>query len=175
MKTRRRTRSMTLAAAPGLTALMLATTAAQADGSRMLPRAVPQAYTQECGSCHVAFPPGLLPAASWQRIMAGLGRHYGADASLDAASGRAIGNWLQTWSGTGKRGRETPPEDRITRSAWFEREHRKVDAAVWRHASVKSAANCGACHAGAERGHYDEEQIRLPAGLDTRPQRGWHD
>ncbi|NML15911.1 hypothetical protein [Azohydromonas caseinilytica] len=25
------------------------------------------AYRQECGSCHVAYPPGMLPAASWQR------------------------------------------------------------------------------------------------------------
>ena len=22
-------------------------------------------HQQECGSCHVAYPPGLLPAASW--------------------------------------------------------------------------------------------------------------
>ena len=24
------------------------------------------AYQQECSACHMAYPPGLLPAASWQ-------------------------------------------------------------------------------------------------------------
>ena len=26
-------------------------------------------YVEECGSCHMAYPPGLLPALSWQKIM----------------------------------------------------------------------------------------------------------
>lgn len=26
-------------------------------------------YQQECSSCHVAYPPDMLPAASWQRLM----------------------------------------------------------------------------------------------------------
>ena len=34
-------------------------------------------YTQECGSCHMAYPAGLLKAASWQQIMRGLKTHYG--------------------------------------------------------------------------------------------------
>ena len=46
----------------------------------------PAVYTQECGSCHLAFPPSLLPKASWQRVMSGLDKHYGSDASLDAAT-----------------------------------------------------------------------------------------
>ena len=40
-------------------------------------------------ACHVAYPPGLLPAASWQRLMANLPRHFGTDASLDAATAQA--------------------------------------------------------------------------------------
>ena len=43
------------------------------------------AYVQECGSCHVPYPPGLLPNESWQRLMANLPQHFGTDASLDAA------------------------------------------------------------------------------------------
>ena len=46
----------------------------------------PAVYTQECGSCHLAFPPNLLPKASWQSVMHGLDKHYGSDASLDAAT-----------------------------------------------------------------------------------------
>ncbi|RIK96715.1 MAG: cytochrome C [Burkholderiales bacterium] len=137
-------------------------------GRRGMPPDVPAVYAKECGACHLAYPPGTLPAASWRRIVDGLERHYGTDASLDDASTARIDEWLQRYAGTWKRVREAPPQDRITRSAWFERKHRKVDAAVWRHASVRSAANCGACHAGAERGHFDDDDLRVPLGLPAR-------
>ena len=137
-------------------------------GRRGMSPDVPAVYAKECGACHLAYPPGTLPAASWRRIVDGLERHYGTDASLDDASTARIDEWLQRYAGTWKRVREAPPQDRITRSAWFERKHRKVDAAVWRHASVRSAANCGACHAGAERGHFDDDDLRVPLGLPAR-------
>lgn len=154
---------------------LAALTPAHADSGNMLPRSVPAAYTQECGSCHTAYPPGMLPARSWQRMMNGLDKHYGTDASLDAATLQQISVWLQAYAGTYKRVREEPPQDRITRSAWFERKHRKVDPAVWTHASVKSAANCAACHSGADRGDYDDDNLRYPAGLDARYRRSWND
>ena len=55
-----------------------------------------------------------------------------------------------------------PPEDRITRSAWFVREHREVDAATWKRKAVGSAANCAACHANAAQGSFSEREIRIP-------------
>lgn len=94
--------------------------------------------------------------------MAGLEHHYGSDASMDADSVRQIGAWLQDHSGTGRRVREVPEQDRITRSAWFVREHRKVDPAVWQHPQVRSAAQCQACHVQAAQGRFDEHQIRMP-------------
>jgi hypothetical protein len=69
---------------------------------------------------------------------------------------------LQANAGTYKRVREAPPDDRITRSAWFVRKHREVDAAVWKRASIKSAAQCTACHVQAEQGNFDEHQVRVP-------------
>src|SRR3989344_5858427 len=93
--------------------------------------------------------PAALAAASWNRVMTGLDKHYGTDASLDAATVRQLNQWLQSHAGTYKRVSEEPPEDRITRSAWFERKHRKIEPAAWKLASVKSAANCAACLTGA--------------------------
>ncbi len=148
---------------------------ALADGDRRMPRDVPPSYTQECASCHTAYPPGMLPARSWQRLMNGLDRHYGTDASLDAATVQRIGAWLQANAGTYKRVREQPPEDRITRSAWFERKHRKVAASVWRLASVKSAANCGACHTRADEGDFDDDDLKYPEGLAANLRRPWND
>jgi hypothetical protein len=45
-----------------------------------------------------------------------------------------------------------PPEDRITRSAWFIRKHDEVPAAAWQRPAIRSAANCGACHPKADQG-----------------------
>ena len=122
----------------------------------------PVMYTQECGSCHLAFPPNLLPKASWQRVMNGLDKHYGSDASLDAATQKQIDIWLQIYGGQGKRAREEPPQDRITRSAWFERKHREVGAATFKRAAIKSPANCAACHGDAAQGDFEDDRVRIP-------------
>ena len=43
-------------------------------------------WNTECGSCHVAYPPRLLPTASWEALLGDLGNHFGSDASLDPAT-----------------------------------------------------------------------------------------
>ncbi|MEQ1807816.1 MAG: cytochrome C, partial [Burkholderiaceae bacterium] len=43
--------------------------AARADDSSASRVAPLPRYTEECGSCHSAYPPGLLPVASWQLLM----------------------------------------------------------------------------------------------------------
>lgn len=139
---------------------------AWADGDKASLR-VPMlpAYAQECASCHVAYPPGLLPAASWKRLMGNLPRHFGTDASLDAATVREIAGWLDANAGSYRKvGRDgtPPPEDRITRSTWFVREHDEVPAAVWSRPSVKSASNCAACHTRADEGDFSERHVRIP-------------
>ena len=119
-------------------------------------------HQQECSSCHLAYPPGLLPAASWGRIMGGLNKHFGTDASLDAASTAEIAGWLQAHAGTDKRGREEPPQDRISKSHWFVRQHDEVSAATFKRASIGSAANCSACHAAAAKGNFNEHEVHIP-------------
>jgi mono/diheme cytochrome c family protein len=154
----------------GLAVLLAAVCLAPAwADSSVQPRTTLPLYKQECAACHMAYPPGLLPAKSWARIMGGLDKHYGSDASLDAAAVQQISRWLQAEAGTYKRVAEAPPEDRITRSAWFVSKHRKLDPQVWKHASVKSAANCAACHTGADRGDFDDDGVKMPAGLGRRP------
>ena len=162
---------------PGLAGLLClsALGAAHADGGRMMPRDVPKAYIAECAACHTAYAPGLLPARSWQRIMSGLDKHYGTDASLDDATVKQLSTWLQANAGTYKRVVEEPPQDRLTRSAWFERKHHDIPASVWKHASIKRAANCAACHTGADRGDFDDDNIRMPAGVSLGKRWFGHD
>ena len=118
-----------------------------------------QAYRQECSGCHLAYPPRLLPAPSWERILSNLSHHFGTDASLDEPQVRAIGAWLARESA---RGVPAPPEDRITRSAWFLHEHDEVPAATWKRASIRSPSNCAACHTRADQGDFNEHTVRIP-------------
>lgn len=154
--------------------LALAGAPAFADGPRM-PLRVPPAYTQECGACHTAYPPALLPARSWQRLMGGLDQHFGTDAALDTRTVAELSGWLQQHAGTARRVAEEPPQDRITRSAWFERKHRHVEPAVWKLPSVRSAAQCAACHRGADQGRFDDDGLITPAGLSAAQRRAWND
>lgn len=120
-------------------------------------------YQQECGACHIAYPPGMLPAASWRRLMNDLPHHFGTDASLDEATLRELAGWLDANAGSGRRSSATPPpQDRITRSAWFVHEHDELPAEVWKRPAVKSAANCAACHTRADQGDFRERHIRIP-------------
>ena len=145
-----------------LLALACALPAAWADSREMPASAMLPVYKQECAACHMAYPPGMLPASSWSRMMNGLDQHYGTDASLDATMVRQIGTWLEAHAGTYKRVREAPHQDRITQSAWFERKHRDVEPAVWKRAAVGSPANCMACHTRADQGDFDDDRVRIP-------------
>lgn len=132
------------------------------EGKHGLRTPLAPSYKQECAACHVAYPPGLLPAASWQRLMGNLARHFNTDASLDPATATELSRWLVANAGTPRSGGPAPADDRITRSPWFVREHREVPAASWKSPSVKSAANCAACHTQAEQGDFNEHNVRIP-------------
>lgn len=137
---------------------------AQADNVAM-PGNAPGAYRTECGACHIAYAPGLLPAASWRSLMSNLSRHYGSDASLDVGATAELSAWLQANAAGARPGRREsspPAEDRITRSTWFVREHREIGADVWRRVAVGSASNCAACHANAALGRFSEREVRVP-------------
>lgn len=151
-----------------LAAALLLPAAVRAD-RLPLPADAPPAFKAECGGCHLAFPPALLTAADWRKVMAGLDRHYGDNASLDDKTRRLLEDFLVRNAGSGERlaSRGEPP--RLTRSAWFERKHREVPPADWRDKRVGSAANCAACHTRAEQGSFREREIVLPGG------RRWED
>ena len=117
-------------------------------------------WREECGSCHIPFPARLLPASGWNAVLDGLDRHYGVDASLAPATVRDIRGYLVARSGPGAARTDGAP--RITTSPWFRHEHDEVAPGVWKRPAVRSAANCGACHAGAAQGDFDEDSVRIP-------------
>ena len=128
-------------------ALALLAAPALAEGRWVVP---PNATWQaECASCHIAYPPQLLPAASWKRLMSQLDRHFGADASLDAPTRSQILAFLERNAGRG------PDQGlRITETRWFRHEHDEVAA--------KKLSSCESCHTMAAAGDFRERNIRLP-------------
>jgi nitrate/TMAO reductase-like tetraheme cytochrome c subunit len=124
------------------------------------------AFEEECASCHMAYPPQMLDANSWRAVMNGLSKHFGSDASIDEKRRIAITDFLAAHSGGRKTGdtrdAQGKPLLRITETARFDKKHREIAAATWQRASIKSPANCTACHAQAAAGDYNERSIRIP-------------
>jgi nitrate/TMAO reductase-like tetraheme cytochrome c subunit len=131
-------------------------------GKPVMPSTVNAKFVQECAGCHMAFPPGLLPAASWTKMMTGLDKHFDVDASVTPAEATEITNFLV--KNASNRWTATTAPLRITDSVWFKTKHssREVAPAVWKRASIKSASNCMACHTGAEKGDFNEHNIKIP-------------
>ena len=145
---------------------------AGSERGKLLPQTLNAKYQSECAACHIAYPPALLPARSWEKLMAGLANHFGENASLDVESAREIAEYLVRESGDrgmSRKGRKVansiPVSDsplRITDTQWFRHEHDDISAAVWRRVAVGSPANCGACHRGAAEGDYSERRVAIP-------------
>lgn len=117
----------------------------------------------ECSACHMAFPPGMLPAASWERIMGNLSDHFGEDASLDDATTRAVRDWLSAHAARPSRWMENAAEGggapiRITETAWWVAAHgEEVRPSRFDDPKIGSKANCAACHRGAEQGFFGDD------------------
>jgi mono/diheme cytochrome c family protein len=128
-----------------------------------MPSDAPKSYEAECASCHMAFPPGLMNQKNWQSIMTGLSKHFGTDASIDAKLQIEITNRLIKNSAIKQKYSAMAPDNRMTKSAWFIKEHDELKADVRKRASTKSAANCMACHKDAASGGFNEKNIQVPA------------
>ena len=161
------TRTLTMLVAMGAAMSALASGGGDDDRDRRRDPVADRIYVEECGSCHVAYPPALLSRASWKAVVGRLATHFGVDASLEAAMGAEINAYLQARASL----RDTVDGDgrtalRITETAWFRHEHRPGEHGLYRgvfeQASVGSPAKCDACHRGAAGGRYGEGEIRLP-------------
>lgn len=130
-------------------------------------------YQAECGSCHFAYQPGLLPGSAWDWIMDSLGDHYGDDASLEEAQSAAIRSYLLAnaadRSGLSRsRAFDSLPDagdalPRITNTKYFRREHYEIpEQVVLGNEDVESFGNCQACHRTADAGVYNEHQVVIP-------------
>ena len=132
-------------------------------------------WREECGECHLAYHPTLLPARSWQKLMAGQAEHFGEDLALDDATTKEITAFLvknaaesrlsePAW----KISSTTPPDQtplRITDTPYWKKKHKDIPATIWKLPKVKHKGNCGACHLDAELGTFEDSGMRLPKAI----------
>jgi hypothetical protein len=132
-----------------------------------------ETYRSECGGCHFAYQPALLPRHDWERIMDALAEHYGDDASLGEMQASEIrGYLLENAADRASRSRarafSAGPDagdllPRITNTSYFRREHYEIPARLVRgNSEVGSFSNCQACHPNADAGIYNEHQVLIP-------------
>lgn len=136
-------------------------------------------WRAECGSCHLAYHPTLLPARSWDWMMDEQGDHFGEDLALDAATLREVREFLlanaaesllteSAW----KILRTTPAAEAplsITETPYWQRKHREIPEAVWNRPDVQGKGNCAACHLDANEGTFEDGAMRVPSGPPREP------
>jgi hypothetical protein len=140
-------------------------------GDRNLKRVSNSTYADQCGACHFAYQPELLPAASWKKILEGTDDHFRETVDLDEGARLEISEYLtsnaaETSSAkiAGKimscLGGMTPL--RITDIPCIRKEHHEITPQTLQRKSVGSLSNCIACHRTAESGVYDDDNVSIP-------------
>jgi hypothetical protein len=128
-------------------------------------------YMENCGACHFAYQPELLPSGSWEKILNNLADHFGEDIDLDDESRKIIAEYLKANAADyspaklsakimKKIGNQTPL--RITQIPYIQRKHHELQPSVFKRKSIGSLSNCLACHTTAENGIYDDDNVTIP-------------
>jgi cytochrome b len=134
-------------------------------------------WREECGACHLAFHPSLLPARSWKAIMEGQASHFGEDLFLEQDTVKEIETFLvdnaaeqglteAAW----KINRSIPKTAtplRITGTYYWIKKHQAISDAVWEHQKVNGKVNCAACHMDAEAGTFEDAAMHLPGDVEA--------
>lgn len=131
-------------------------------------------YAKECGSCHFAYSPGLLPARSWVHILGRLDRHFGENVSLPAGTREKIQDYLTAnaadvspYAGS-KTFMERVKPGATPRRLWEVPLFREMHTVMLevintkRKVKVQTLTNCNACHQKAAEGSFGNEELYIP-------------
>lgn len=138
---------------------------------KSFPKIINEAYKANCGNCHFAYQPGLLPAKSWLKIIDSPGGHPGGDLPLDEGTKAEIRKYLSQNSAENsqsKRSRKilasigSGVPTRISEIPYIREKHHEINEEVFLRKSIGSRGNCIACHKTAESGDYDDDNVTIP-------------
>jgi len=121
-----------------------------------------ECYEAECGACHFAYQPGLLPTASWKKLLAALDDHFGEFANIDDTGDLTFvrDHLLKNAADKSdyqlsKKIMRSLPVNlmpiRITDVPYFKEQHRAVPwGALMKKGKVVSQSSCNQCHISSE-------------------------
>lgn len=142
------------------------------------------AWDKECSDCHLSYHPSILPARSWKKLFMEQDQHFGEDLALDNETTHALLQYALINSAENHQTRAAWKIDRsipqgalplrVTETRFWERAHGKLKEAVWKMETVKSKANCQACHTDAASGGFQPAAMIIPPPILTTP-RAPHD
>ncbi|AXH16291.1 cytochrome C [Malaciobacter mytili] len=138
-----------------------------------VPLVTNEIYTNECGSCHFAYFPGLLPQNSWEKLMSGLDNHFGDDASVDEQTFQTLSKFLNDNSAEKnmnyKRSRKivkSIAKDEvyiaISKTPYIHKKHKKIRKDLITQKEVKGLFNCTACHKSAKKAIFNDDDVNIP-------------
>ncbi len=128
-------------------------------------------YKEECGACHFAYQPELLPSASWLKILDQLDNHFEEEIEIDPDSKKIIGDYLKSncaENSSAKRAVKIVRSLgnqillRITDTPYVREKHHEISSNVLKRKSIGSLSNCIACHKTAEEGIYEDDYVEIP-------------
>jgi hypothetical protein len=128
-------------------------------------------YRENCGGCHFAYQPELLPSASWVKILDSPDNHFGESFEFDEETKEAMLGYLQTNAADHSsakravkimRSLDGQVPTRITEIPYIKRKHHEISAAIVKRRSIGSLSNCTACHGRAQEGIYDDDFVAIP-------------
>lgn len=132
-------------------------------------------YLKECGECHFAYQPGLLPAKSWKKLLTAeaLKNHFGDNAELDKDTLQVIYDYAVENAADKsfyKRSRkialataEGEAPTRIIEVRYIKRKHKDIpEKMIKDNKDVKSLSYCNKCHTKADKGVFDADTVSIP-------------
>ena len=140
------------------------------DGSYLKPVSNPT-YEAECGECHFLYQPELLPSASWMKTLDQLDDHFGEEIELDPDSIKIISDYLKSNGAENSSAKRAVKimrslvnhvPLRITDIPYIREKHHELNPEVFKRESIGSLSNCIACHTTAEKGIYEDDNVKIP-------------
>jgi len=132
-------------------------------------------YKEECGSCHFAYPPSLLPGRSWAKLISksNLQNHFGEGLEIDEFERSQILKYLKNNSAEKSSYRRskkimrqisnTEIPMRISETKYIKKKHRKIPGRlIAENSEVESLSNCDSCHKEADKGIFDDDTVLIP-------------
>lgn len=131
-------------------------------------------YLKECGSCHFAYSPGLLPARSWEAHMGRLEKHFGESIAMSEPARAAVLRYLT--ENAADRSAYNGSKVLMERVDPARTPYRLMDLPLYREmhrimlevisikpkVKVRTLTNCNACHQWAPEGSFGTAELFVP-------------